>query len=178
MAKSPPAKVQVAKLVAYTAVLVVVIAYGLVWLVAWSQFKKGLPAADSNSIQSSLQAAFDASSSGDSGGALDILMSSFKVNGQAADKGALGAFIRKVHPHVSMSHFQAVIDGNKAEVTVDLSVSAGGSPPVPFTFPQTQLLMERQMKIGTYGFPTQKWRLSRVESEITPPSNLFNLDLP
>ena len=173
-----PARVHIVKLLIGTVVLIVFIIYGLIWLISVENYKKGLPKSDPAQIQSSLQDAFDASSKGNSGKALDLLLASIKVNGTSADKGALGAYIRKLQPKITMSQFSAVVDGNKAEVTVNLSILIGKSSQAPFEFPRTQLLMEREIGVSQDGLPKLRWQVSKVESQTSLPEGMLNLGLP
>lgn len=125
---------------------------------------------DQQMIQSALDESLEASREGRPGSALDLLSKSFEVNGMTIlNRAEVAKYIQQQKPDISLATTVAEIQGNRAFIRTDVTLSTSGLIKFSGTIPNVELEFAKESATKLLVIPTKRWRLVKVT---VPPDSI------
>lgn len=125
---------------------------------------------DQQLIQRALDESLQASREGRPGSALDLLSKSFEVNGMTIlNRAEVAKYIQQQKPDISLASTVATIDGERAVIRTDVTLSTSGLIKFSGTIPNVELEFARETVTKLLFIPAKQWRLVKVTA---PPESI------
>lgn len=130
----------------------------------------GSKESDPQLIQRALDESLQASREGRPGSALDLLSKSFEVNGMTIlNRAEVAKYIQQQKPDIALASTVATIEGERAFIRTDVTLSTSGLIKFSGTIPNVELEFARESGTTLLIIPNKRWRLVKVTA---PPESI------
>lgn len=125
---------------------------------------------DQQMIQRALDESLEASREGRPGSALDLLSKSFEVNGMTIlNRAEVAKYIQQQKPDIALASTVAEIEGDRAFIRTDVTLSTSGLIKFSGTIQNVELEFAKESAAKLLVIPAKRWRLVKVTA---PPESL------